>query len=419
VFLRGRTAPGLTLLFASTLFAGVGWSMVLPIIPQFADEFGISNGLAVQVVTGFGIGRFIATPLSGYLVDRFGSRLALVGGPALAASAALMSAFTPWFGLIIFASIFVGAGESLWAFGREIAGIDITSPSQRGRVLSGFHGLHAAGLALGPLIGGILADTIGLRAVFIAFAIESSAAVLIGLTIANSRPQARVKVDPQAKGIADRRRDPREWVRMLRSLILRIRPDLRITYALLVYATFAGFLFRQGFQALLPVFADEELGLSSSQIGLLFSFAGVIVIALAYPAGLIIDKVGRKWATVPSTTLPGVAFLLIPFADSFIVLIPLIAAMAVANGLSLGSLATSTYDVVPYEVRGRLQAIRRTIADTGAIGAPALGGLLAYAYGPTVPFVVFAPFILLAGILLMFFGKETIPKRMSQPETAT
>jgi MFS family permease len=415
-FMKSRAARGLTLLYVSTLFAGVGWSMVLPIIPLFADEFGVSNGLAVQVVTGFGIGRFLGTPLSGYVVDRFGSRLALVGGPVLAASAATVSAFTPWFGAIIVAAIFVGAGESMWAFGREIAGIDITSPSQRGRVLSGFHGVHGAGLAVGPLIGGIVADTIGLRAVFVAFAIESVAAVLIGLTIANSRAQHRAVAEPRTPG-APSRLDPREWVRTLRWLILQIRPELRTTYALLVYATFAGFLFRQGMQGLLPIFADEELGLSPTQIGLLFSFAGVIVLALTYPAGLVIDKIGRKWATVPSTTLPGLAFLLLPFADSFVILIPLVAAMGVANGLSLGSLATSTYDVVPQEVRGRLQAFRRTIADTAAIGAPAIGGLLAHAYGPAVPFVVYAPIILLAGILLMLFGKETIPKRMPQPET--
>jgi MFS family permease len=416
-FLTGRTARGLTLLYISTLFAGVGWSMILPIIPQFADEFGISNGLAIQVVTGFGIGRFIGTPLSGYIVDRFGSRLALVGGPLLAAAAAIVSAFTPWFGAIIVAAMFVGAGESMWAFGREIAGLDITSASQRGRVLSGFHGVHGAGLAVGPLIGGIVADTIGLRAVFLAFAIESTAAVLIGLTIANSRSQRRAAVEPKAQPPGLTRWDPREWIRTLHSLILRIQPELRTTYALLVYATFAGFLFRQGMQGLLPIFADEKLGLSSTQIGLLFSFAGVIVIALTLPTGLVIDKIGRKWATVPSTMLPGLAFLLLPFAESFLVLIPLVAVMGVANGLSLGSLATSTYDVVPPEVRGRLQAVRRTIADTAAIGAPAIGGLLANAYGPAVPFVVYAPFILLAGLLLMLFGKETISKRADQSET--
>lgn len=418
-FLSGRTARALVLLYASTLFAGVGWSMILPIIPQFADEFGVSNGLAVQVVTGFGIGRFLGTPLSGFIIDRFGSRPALVGGPVLAAAAALTSAFTPWFGAIIVAAIFVGAGESMWAFGREIAGIDITTPSQRGRVLSGFHGVHAAGLAVGPLLGGIIADTIGLRAVFIAFAVESAAAVLIGLTIANSRSQRPARAEPLEQAAAPNRWDPRGWYPTLRSLILRIRPDLRVTYATLVFATFAGFLFRQGMQGLLPIFADEELGLSSTQIGLLFSFAGVIVIALTLPAGLVIDKIGRKWATVPSTMLPGFAFLLLPFADSFLVLIPLVAIMGVANGLSLGSLATSTYDVVPAEVRGRLQAVRRTIADTAAIGAPAVGGFLADAYGPAVPFVVFAPIILLAAVLLMVFAKETIPKRMPQPDAAS
>jgi len=57
-----------------------------------------------------------------------------------------------------------------------------------------------------------------------------------------------------------------------------------------------------------------------------------------------------------------------------------------------------------------LQALRRTIADIGAIGAPGLGGLLTDAYGPATPFVVYAPVILLAGLMLALFAKETLVK---------
>ena len=82
-YLTSKTTRGLSILFLSTLMAGLGWSMILPIIPQFQSEFNVSAGWAVQVVTGFGLGRFFATPVAGYVVDRFGSRLALIGGLAI------------------------------------------------------------------------------------------------------------------------------------------------------------------------------------------------------------------------------------------------------------------------------------------------------------------------------------------------
>jgi MFS family permease len=131
--LTGKTARGLTLLYASGVIAGMGWSMVLPIIPVFADEFDISGGLAAQIITGFALGRFFGTPVAGWLVDRFGSRIALFGGPLLAAAAAAVSALTPWFAVVIGAAFVVGFGDAVWAFGREIAGIDLVRLEQRGR----------------------------------------------------------------------------------------------------------------------------------------------------------------------------------------------------------------------------------------------------------------------------------------------
>ena len=406
--------------------AGVGWSMVLPVIPRLADEFNVSVGVAMQVVTFFVVGRMVGTPIAGMVVDRIGSRLALIGGPALVCLGGLASVFTPWFLVILGTAFLVGIGESLWAFGREIAGIDLATLDKRGRILSGFHGIHGAGLAFGPLLGGVLADSMGLQVVFIAIAVESAAAVALGMLVANSRREARAAV--QASGESALTKTSRspfsltrftrtivDWPRSIKGLVMEINPGMRTTYATLVFATFAGFLFRNGYQSLLPVFADEELGLSSTEIGALFSFAGIIVLLLTLPAGLIIDKIGRKWATVPSTALPGIAFLLVPFAHSFVFMVPLVIMMGVANGLSLGSLATSTYDVIPASARGRLQALRRTIADVGGIGAPALGGLLTNLYGPTVPFVVYAPILLLAGLALAIGAKETLIKNNTPP----
>jgi MFS family permease len=76
----------------------------------------------------------------------------------------------------------------------------------------------------------------------------------------------------------------------------------------------------------------------------------------------------------------------------------------------LGSIATSTYDVVPAQVRGRLQAVRRTVAELGSGLAPLVGGYLANAFNPGVPFLVYAPLLVLSAALLAGVGKETLEK---------
>ena len=170
---------------------------------------------------------------------------------------------------------------------------------------------------------------------------------------------------------------------------------------MLYFATLTSFVHRVTTQSMLPLLASADLGrLSPKDIGMLFTISGLSVFAMILPAGFVIDKVGRKWATVPSTGIPAIAFLFIPFAQNFFQLAVLISFLGIANGLSLGSLATSTFDVVPAHARGRLQAARRTIAEIGGVAAPLLGGVLADRFNPGVPFLAYAPLLVLSALLL-------------------
>jgi len=83
----------------------------------------------------------------------------------------------------------MGVAESIWVIAREVSGIDLASPSQRGRVLSGFHGVNNVGLALGPLFGGLLTESVGFRAAFVAYAVCAAASVLIGFSVRNQTEQ--------------------------------------------------------------------------------------------------------------------------------------------------------------------------------------------------------------------------------------
>ncbi len=406
VLLRSPTARGLANLYAGTLISGAGWAMVLPVTPVLVEYFDVTPGTAAQVVTAYALGRFSGMPAAGVLVDRFGTRKMLVGGPGLVLVGALIGVFTPWFWPILIGMFLVGTGDSLWALGREVSGIDLVRLDQRGRVLSGFHGMHSGALAIGPLIGGVLADSFDFRATFAVFAALTAAAVALGLFAHDAQAPKAASIPADAAAHRGLSRFVRDFVDLFR----QIEPGLRLSYWVFVLATFAGFTFRITLQSVLPLYADAELGLTPTEIGLLFSISGGVVFAMILPAGFVLDKLGRKWATVPSTFLPGVLFLLIPFADTYTHLAVLVGVMAVCNGLSLGSLAASTYDVLPDHVRGRLQVFRRMVADVGGISAPLLGGVLLDTAGPTAPFIAYAPVLLVAGVLLAFATRETLVK---------
>jgi len=385
------------------------WSMIVPALPVLAKSFGISAGTAAQIITALALGRFAGLPVSGVVLDRLGTRSALIAGPALSCIAGLLAAGMPWFSLILALVFLIGVAESVWVIAREVAGIDLARPDQRGRVLSGFHGVNYLGFALGPLFGGMLAETAGFRATFVAYAVCAALSVLIGLSVQNSRSsyESHSTLKPiKGWGLSS----ALDRLRSLRDLFHQIQPDLRATYAVLVFATFTSFVHRVTTQSIVPLYASSELNLTPKEVGLLFSISGFTVFAMILPAGFVIDKVGRKWATVPSTGIPALAFLLIPFSENFLQLAVLLAFLGISNGLSLGSLATSTFDVVPANARGRLQAARRTMAEIGGVGAPLIGGILADRFGPGVPFLAYAPLLVLSAVLLAAVGRETLQR---------
>jgi MFS family permease len=400
----------LAAIYTSTLLSGA-WAMLLPTIPVLSEHFGVSAGAAAQIVTAFSVGRFAGTVASGVIIDRIGTRMGVVGGPLAGSIAALLAAGTPWLPLILAWVAVMGIGDSLWANGREMAAIDLACKSQHGRIVSSLHGTHSVGLAICPLLGGMLTEALGFRAAFVAYGVSAAGAVLLGFNCPDSPPAHRAPASGGGNG-GWGFRDQLQRLQKLRQLFHEVHPQLRSTYLVLVLATLAAQSQRITVQSMLPLYAGSYLNFSPTEVGLLFSISGIFVFAMILPAGFVMDKVGRKWATVPSTGIPALVFLAIPFTHSFPPLAFLVSLAGLSNGLSLGSLATSTYDVAPVHVRARLQAARRTVAVIGGIFAPLVGGYLANTFNPGVPFLVYAPLLLVSATLLAVIGKETFERRV-------
>jgi MFS family permease len=328
---------------------------------------------------------------SGYLVDRYGSRSAMILGPILIVVSSFVTLVTPNFWLLLAAQFVAGGGSGLWQLGRELIAVDLVAVNARGRVMSLFIGLSSVGTAIGPLIGGVLNDLIGLRGVFAAALAIGILVLLISFAVADDGKKVvrPAKPSPSLGGINE------------------IDPLFRVTYILLIFCTLAATLRTTVSTAMLPLYAGAELGYSSSQVGFLLGITGATNLVVLGPAGWVSDTWGRKAAVVPAAAIGAIGFLLFPFTTSFSGLALVCALMGVASGFALGSMTIYTYDIVPAHARGRLQSLRRVIGQTAGTFGPILGGVIASVSSAAMVYLVFAPVLVASALLIGLFARES------------
>jgi MFS family permease len=180
------------------------------------------------------------------------------------------------------------------------------------------------------------------------------------------------------------------------------------------FSTFVLTLYRASLNTLLPLYVGVELGYPGAVVGLLFGITSVLILAFIMPAGLLLDRLGRKWGAVPACLVPAAGYALMPLARSVTSLSVLAALFGVAGGLSLGSMSALSYDVIPEHARGRLQALRRTVGEVGGLVGPLVAGVASDLLSPGTGFLLLSPLLLTAGLLLAFGVPETLPTAQPQ-----
>jgi MFS family permease len=381
-------------LYLPSLLMPLGAGMIVPAVPLLGRTFGISIGFAAQVVTAQVLGRAISLLPAGMLNDRFGLRAGMIIGAAIGVLSAILTAFATSFWLLLLAQFAWGFGFTLWKLGREMAAMDVVSVEQRGRQLSALYGIQSTGEALGPALGGIVLDTLGFRSLFLIFTVIAAVVLVISTTVQET---SRIPCRPRGTIFGFTR-------------LSQIEPLFRVTYVVLMLATFSAMLRTEVVKSMLPIYAVNELNYSATSVGFLFFVVGLVTFLMIVPAGFISDKLGRKWGCAPPALLSGIAFLCYPLIHSMSGLLALSVLLGMANGMALGSMTIYTYDIVPHHSRAQLQAMRRTVGEIGSFTGPLLGGFIANTFSAGISFLFFAPLHLLSAFLLIVVAKESLPR---------
>ncbi|MEM3437316.1 MAG: MFS transporter [Nitrososphaerales archaeon] len=152
----------------------------------------------------------------------------------------------------------------------------------------------------------------------------------------------------------------------------------------------------------------KELGATTSQIGLIFTFGSFSGVIAAPIFGRLSDKKGRKPILVVSMAIFFVVFLLYSLAGTFLEIFP-IQALEGIGWSALGATASALIaDTVPSEARGIAMGMYTMVWYLGWVIGPALGGWLAEILGFKNTFLICSILILLGFLMALKFIREPV-----------
>jgi MFS family permease len=357
--LLGDLPSAVGVLAAVAFAVALGFGIVAPVIPLFAREFGVGNAAAGAVVSAFALMRLTSALAGGRLVERFGERAVLAAGLAIVAVSSVLAGLAQSYPQLLVLRGVGGVGSAMFTVSAVSLLLRIVRSDQRGRASAWFQGGFLAGGVAGPAFGGALA-TISLRAPFFVYAGTLAAALAITVTALRGAAGQPVTADGTSP--------PRSSLRAAFA-----DPAYR---AALVTNLGNGWVLFGIRSSLIPLFVADVLGRTAFWVGIGFLVGSLTQAAALWPAGRIVDQVGRKPAMVGGSVL-GVASMALLIGIQ--TLPGFLAAMAL-YGIAAAFLGVAPAAVVGDVVEGqggRVVATFQMAADVGAVAGPLLAGWLA------------------------------------------
>lgn len=349
-------------IYAPSAVWGVGQGAIAPVVALSARALGATVGQAAVVVALAGVGALAGDLPAGALAHRVGERRAMLWSTAVAAAALVGCVLAPTVAVLAVSVAVLGAAGAVWGLARQAYLTEVVPVVMRARALSTLGGTHRIGFFVGPFVGAWAIGVWGLDGAYGVHAVASALACLV-LLLVREVPRPGVPVGPDGGPLTGG---------SLWAVVRDHLPVLRTLGLSIVVLTAV----RASRQVALPLWAQYR-GLDASTTSVVFGASGAVDMLLFYPAGLVMDRIGRRWVAVPSTVLLGVAHLILPLTAGLGGLVTVALLLGLANGMGSGLVMTLGADVSPDVGRAQFLGAWRLCADAGTAGGPLLVGAVA------------------------------------------
>jgi len=365
-----RSRAHLGVIFLTVFIDLVGFGLVIPVLPFYAEQFGAS-GLGFGALVGvYSLMQFVSTVVLGGLSDRIGRRPVLLFSIAVGAAGYMIFGLAGSYAWLFVARAIAGfAGGNLSVAQAYIA--DVTAPSERSRGMGLVGAAFGLGFIVGPGIGALAAHYGGLHAVgFVAAGLCAvnlvSAYFVLHESLQHEHRAARPLVDT--------------------THLRRGLTQSRFRAAFLVFGVIP-FAF-SGYVVALPLFAERAFGWGSDQLGVLFTLIGVIA---ATVQGYLFGKIQRRTGDRPliawGTLAMAVGIGAIPLAHQAWQIYPWLVVLAFGNSIAAPALTGSISRLAGAAEQGAMMGAAQALTALGRFSGPLLFGRIFDALGPGPAFL--------------------------------
>ena len=361
----------------------------------------------------------IAFPIAGYLTDRASRVKLIVLGNYLSVAFLLIYVLAFRWEIIAIASLM--SGLVVLGFPPRSALIaDSLSPEDRGRGIATMDTISSGLSIFAPYIAGIVVElsgpNTGVRTLYGAMLVLYLASAVIHarfLKESRPKPHTRLTVSSLPKLLT-------EAYSGMPTLLRSLPSSLKALAGVIILS----FMANGVASPFWVVYAIEQIGLSSSQWGLILLCETALRLLILIPAGIGVDRWGRTTSLLVALLLSTVAVPLFILAKGFTTVLLIRLAIAVASAITLPACTALMADIAPREIRGQVMAalgqggvmIGAAGGGTGGPGtgffitlplmiASLAGGYL-YAQKPTYPWIFVLIAATLATILTALFIRD-------------
>jgi DHA1 family tetracycline resistance protein-like MFS transporter len=378
----------------------LGFGVVLPLLPYYADRFGANAAVTGLLVASYAAAQFIATPILGRLSDRFGRRPILmlsIAGNVLGFGL-LALANNLW--LLFAARILAGlTGGNISVAQAYIT--DVTAPKDRARGLGMIGAAFGLGFIIGPVTGGLLNEVSPAAPALAAAGLSLLNLLMVGLWLPESLT-------------ADRRAELAQAGRPALTLGALLSALRRPLVGPLLNARFWFALAFALFQSVFSLYALYRFNLSARDTGFVLAYVGLL--SVITQGGLIRPLTARfsdRQLLLVATVGMAVGLLGWAVAPSVGVLLGVLAPIAISGGIFNTVINSAISKAVPpVEVGGTL-GIAAALESLTRVISPSAGGLMLSLFNPALPGLVSAALLAALLVYLLNVLKQPAPEPAS------
>lgn len=374
----------------ANFFVAASMTMVLPFISLYIETFGDFSSSYVQSWSGwiFGITfvtAFFFSPIWGRIGDKYGRKNILIFSATGLATSVLLMGFATSVEQLFFLRLFMGIFTGFIPMSQALIATQ-TPEKIAGRTLGTLQTGNITGTLLGPLLGGIIADTFGYSATFKLISITIFlSAIIVFFGIKEMQMKITVKGEKSHYSTKE--------------VILHIiqHPALLIVMLLSTVVQIAHF----SIQPILSLYVAEINGVHNIAFyaGLVFSVAGIGNLLFARRWGIIGDKHG--YLPVMIVLLSIAAIIYLPFA--FVNNIWQLVVLRLILGTAIGGIVTTRIAYIrqeaPLAMQGEVLGYNTSLRFLGNVIGPAIGGIVAGSFGFSAVFYMTSALLIIAAIV--------------------